>query len=515
MFNKQLLAILIPLTLSGCGGGSDDSGSSQPKPTPKYTFEFAEFYEPDPSANISRCSVYGLRTSGDGDVNVLAAVNESLTRSKDKLLIQNSEGDVERSIGLTGSKEVLLASDVPDGGFVTFYIAPIRGSSSKDAKAISIQKSLLEANKSLAFGYALEGNTPGDCVKGANAPSKPVYERINLIKPKGSAEIFSIATEDMRYMTLNTVLGEYSIETNDQYVMGAVYNKDTTDSDSGDISEEELDTSREITDYKFFNLADYKEGKTNNIRLTSLRDDNNSWTAPASTSEYNLTSAALYVDYQQTPYIWQNLPYGAIENIGYRYDADNDNLSYYLTAEGSVDASGDQWQLSTAQQLSTTQLSMRLDNASLTDDITIPSQRSVDIASWNLTAYGKEADDQAGIQRIAYQATESPTTVTHVIYAEANAEQTIPMFDDNGINAVISGAGTLSNYDISVMYTSDNTDQRQALAALMAEHTDPGQSDITDLSLDNLPVLFTTYEREQLARQKKIIDHYQISTSNP
>lgn len=504
MFNKQLLAILIPLTLSGCGGGSDDSGSSQPKPTPKYAFDFAQFYTQESTGN---CSVFGTRMAGGTEFSVLANTDVSLSLDRDKLLIQYADGVVKEEVPLDGSRQQINQTDVPEGGYVTFYIELL-----DKYFATSIQKKYLKSNDINWLGYEkVDAPNNPRCVTGNNAPEKESINWKRWTTEEGFLDVLGVSTPDTRYMTLDTNKLEYEIETGAKMALGASYSKASTDGIQGDISEDRLNTPRSITHYTFFDLTKSFES----VSVDKLTPDS-SWTAPASTSEYNLTSAALYVDYQQTPYIWQNLPHSANDTITYRYDPDNSNLDYFLIAEGSVDASGDQWQLSTAQQLSDTQLSAGLGRTDLADSVTVPQQANANIdGSGTLTAYGNGADGQAGIQRIAYQATEGSTTVTHVIYAEANAEQTIPMFDDNGINAVISGAGTLSNYDISVMYTSDNTDQRQALAALMAEHTDPGQSDITDLSLDNLPVLFTTYEREQLARQKKIIDHYQISTSNP
>ncbi|NUY57678.1 hypothetical protein HLG76_14240 [Salinivibrio sp. EAGSL] len=368
------------------------------------------------------------------------------------------------------------------------------------------KKKYLKSNEINWLGYEkVDAPNNPRCVTGNNAPATTSYNAIS-ISTDTAPGIIGVATPDSRKLTANPTQS-IDIESSFSVGLGVAHQAASGDGEV-EIPDSDLDNPREITDYKFFNLSDNATEELDKLI------ESNSWTAPANT--YNLTSAALYADYQQTPYIWQNLPHSASDTITYRYDPDINNLDYFLTAEGSVDASGDQWQLSTAQQLSDTQLSAGLGRTDLADSVTVPQQENANIdGSGTLTAYGNGADGQAGIQRIAYQATESSTTVTHVIYAEANAEQTIPMFDDNGINAVISGADTLSNYDISVMYTSDNTDQRQALAALMAEHTDPGQSDITDLSLDNLPVLFTTYEREQLARQKKIIDHYQISTSNP
>ncbi|WBA17157.1 hypothetical protein [Salinivibrio kushneri] len=500
MFNKQLLAILIPLTLSGCGGGSDDGGSSQPKPTPKYTFEFAAIYAK--SSPGSNCAVYGEKQDGKQILatkdRVISGINTTGT-----ILIHDDLGNVVNTYDVEANKLTINQSLVPARGYVTFVLAKEEGA---EITAVSYQKSAL--SQTLLFGYPVDSVSNDDrCItSGATEPNEREYTNVRVDVSNGSnAYSVGITTQDKK--TLSSNFGAKTISRSFSSALGVGYaDKAAGDPPNTDITD--INTPREITDYKFFNLAN---GTT--VELAPLSETGD-WTAPANT--YNLTSAALYVDYQQTPYIWQNLPHIAGEDIGYRYDPDNSNLDYFLTAEGSVDASGDQWQLSTAQQLSDTQLSAGLGRTDLADSITVPQQTNANIdGSGTLSAYGNGADGQAGIQRIAYQATEGSTTVTHVIYAEANAQQTIPMFDDNNVNAVINNAGTLSNYDISVMYTSDNTDQRQALAALMAEHTDPGQSDITDLSLDNLPVLFTTYEREQLARQKKIIDHYQISTSNP
>ncbi|WP_102505105.1 hypothetical protein [Salinivibrio kushneri] len=509
MFNKQLLAILIPLTLSGCGGGSDDSGGSQPKPTPKYTFEFAALYAKSDAS--SSCAVYGEKQGGK---QILATKDRIISGSETTgtILIQDEQGGVIDTYDIGSNKLTINQSIVPEEGYVTFALAQEREG---NISAVSYQKNAL--SQSVLFGYPVGSISSSDrCITaGATKPAEREYTNVRVDVANGSdAYSVGITTPDKRTLSSNrgakTISRAFSRALGAGYAEKAAAGGDPTNTDITDIN-----TPREITDYKFFNLAN-----DTTVELAPLSETGD-WTPPANTSEYNLTAAALYVDYQQTPYIWQNLPYGAIENIGYRYDADNDNLSYYLTAEGKVKAtntSSDEWDLSAARQLSVSDLDGGLTNDSLdpNNDIDVPAKRSpVEINNDVLTAYENGADGQAGIQRIAYQATQGLTTVTHVIYAEANAQQTIPMFDDNGINAVISGADTLSNYDISVMYTSDNTDQRQALAALMAEHTDPGQSDITDLSLDNLPVLFTTYEREQLARQKKIIDHYQISTSNP
>ncbi|OOE97463.1 hypothetical protein BZG78_11645 [Salinivibrio sp. MA351] len=424
-----------------------------------------------------------------------------MSLDRDKLLIQYADGVVKEEVPLDGSRQQINQTDVPEGGYVTFYIELL-----DKYFATSIQKKYLKSNDINWLGYEkVDAPNNPRCVTGNNAPATTSYNAIS-ISTDTAPGIIGVATPDSRKLTANPTQS-IDIESSFSVGLGVAHQAASGDGEV-EIPDSDLDNPREITDYKFFNLSDNATEELDKLI------ESNSWTAPANT--YNLTSAALYADYQQTPYIWQNLPHSASDTITYRYDPDINNLDYFLTAEGSVDASGDQWQLSTAQQLSDTQLSAGLGRTDLADSVTVPQQENANIdGSGTLTAYGNGADGQAGIQRIAYQATESSTTVTHVIYAEANAEQTIPMFDDNGINAVISGADTLSNYDISVMYTSDNTDQRQALAALMAEHTDPGQSDITDLSLDNLPVLFTTYEREQLARQKKIIDHYQISTSNP
>ncbi|MGZ7287444.1 hypothetical protein ACXWQ3_09665, partial [Streptococcus pyogenes] len=75
--------------------------------------------------------------------------------------------------------------------------------------------------------------------------------------------------------------------------------------------------------------------------------------------------------------------------------------------------------------------------------------------SGNLTAYGNDADGKVGIQRIAYQAKNSSTTVTNVIYAEANYQQVVPELPEHIIT------GSRNHYDISVMYTESD----QALAA--------------------------------------------------
>ncbi|WP_025673020.1 hypothetical protein [Salinivibrio socompensis] len=500
MFNQRLLAILIPLILAGCGGGSDDGGSSQSEPTPKYIFEFAALYAKS-DAN-SNCAIYGEKPDGKQVLatkdRVISGINTTGT-----ILIQDERGSVTDTYDIGSNKLTINQSIVPEEGYVTFVLAE-----EGDISAVSYQKNAL--SQSVLFGYPVDSISSSDrCITaGATKPDEQEYKNVRVDVTSGSdAYSVGITTPDKR--TLSSNFGSKTVSRVFRSALGVGYaEKAAGDPNNTDIADTE--TPREITDYKFFNLANDAT-----VELDSLSEIG-SWTAPANTSEYDLTASSLYVDYQQMPYIWQNLPHSASDTIDYRYDADNNNLSYFLTAEGSVAASGDQWQLSTAQQLSEMQLSGGLNSANLADNITVPSQISVNIdGDNNLTAYGNEADGQAGIQRIAYQATGGSTTVTHVIYAEANAQQTIPMFDDNDVNAVINSPGALSLYDISVMYTDDNTDQQQALAALMAEHTDPGQSDINDLSTDILPVLFTTYEREQLERQKKIIDHYQISTSSP
>lgn len=492
MFNKQLLAILIPLTLSGCGGGSDDSGSSQPKPTPKYTFEFAAIYAK--SSPDSNCAVYGEKQDGK---QILATKDQVISGSNTTgtILIQDKLGSVTDTYDIGSNKLSINQSIVPEEGYVSFVLAK-----ADDIRAVSYQKNAL--SQSVLFGYPVDSVSNNDrCVtSGATKPGEREYSNVRVDVSIGSdAHSVGITTPDKRALSSN--FGAKTVSRVFRSALGVGYaEKSAGDPSNSDITD--IEEPREITDYKFFNLSDNTTEKLDKLI------ESNSWTAPANT--YDLTAAALYVDYQQTPYIWQNLPYSASETIDYRYDADNANLSYYLTVEGSVDASSDQWQLSTAQQLSRTQLGDGLDSTSLVGNITVPSQTTVNIdGSGNLTAYGQVPGGQAGIQRIAYQATDGSTTVTHVIYAEATNQQVVPKLPDNTIT------GQVDNYDISVMYTDDNTDQQQALASLMAEHTDPGQNEINDLSTDILPVLFTTYEREQLARQKKIIDHYQISTSNP
>ncbi|ODP99246.1 hypothetical protein [Salinivibrio sp. SS2] len=487
MFNKQLLAILIPLTLTGCGGGSDDGGGPPP-PAPKYTFEFAAIYAK--SSPDSNCAVYGEKQDGKQILatkdRVISGINTTGT-----ILIHDDLGNVVNTYDVEANKLTINQSLVPARGYVTFVLA--KGA---EVTAVSYQKSAL--SQTLLFGYPVDSVSNDDrCItSGATEPNEREYTNVRVDVSNGSnAYSVGITTQDKR--TLSSNFGAKTISRSFSSALGVGYaEKAAGDPSNTDITD--INTPREITDYKFFNLSDDAT-----VELEPL-SDSNSWISPANT--YNLTSAALYVDYQQTPYIWQNLPYGANETIDYRYDPANNNLSYFLTAEGSVDASSDQWQLSTAQQLSGTQLSAGLDGASLVGNITVPSQTNVNIdGSGNLTAYGNDADGQVGIQRIAYQATNSSTTVTHVIYAEANHQQVVPELPENIIT------GSLNHYDISVMYTESD----QALAALMAEHTNPSITDSSDLSVDQLPVLFTTYEREQLARQKKIIDHYQISTSNP
>lgn len=487
MFNKQLLAILIPLTLTGCGGGSDDGGGPPP-PAPKYTFEFAAIYaKSSPSSN---CAVYGEKQDGKQILatkdRVISGINTTGT-----ILIHDDLGNVVNTYDVEANKLTINQSLVPARGYVTFVLA--KGA---EITAVSYQKSAL--SQTLLFGYPVDSVSNDDrCItSGATEPNEREYTNVRVDVSNGSsAYSVGITTQDKR--TLSSNFGAKTISRSFSSALGVGYaEKAAGDPSNTDITD--INTPREITDYKFFNLSDDAT-----VELEPL-SDSNSWISPANT--YDLTSAALYVDYQQTPYIWQNLPYGARETIIYRYDPANNNLSYFLTAEGSVDASSDQWQLSTAQQLSGTQLSAGLDGASLVSNITVPSQTNVNIdGSGNLTAYGNDADGQVGIQRIAYQATNSSTTVTHVIYAEANYQQVVPELPEHIIT------GSLNHYDISVMYTESD----QALAALMAEHTIPSITDSSDLSVDQLPVLFTTYEREQLARQKKIIDHYQISTSNP
>ncbi|OOE39299.1 hypothetical protein BZG00_10435 [Salinivibrio kushneri] len=494
MFNKQLLAILIPLTLSGCGGGSDDSGGSQPKPTPKYTFEFAALYAKS-DAN-SRCAVYGEKQDGK---QILATKDRIISGidTTGTILIQDEQGGVTDTYDIGSNKLRINQSIVPEEGYVTFVLAE-KG----DISAISYQKNAL--SQSVLFGYPVDSVSNDDrCVtSGATKPDEREYSNVRVDVSNGSdAHSVGITTPDKRALSSN--FGAKTVSRAFRSALGVGYaQKAAGDPNNTDISD--VETPREITDYKFFNLSDNATEELDKLI------ESNSWTAPANT--YNLTSAALYADYQQTPYIWQNLPHSASDTITYRYDPDSNNLDYFLTAEGSVDASGDQWQLSTAQQLSDTQLSAGLGRTDLADSITAPQQTNANIdGSGTLTAYGNGAGGQAGIQRIAYQVADGSTTVTHVIYAEANAQQTVPLFDNNTIDSLVNGAGTLSNYDISVMYTEND----QALAALLAEHTNPSITDNSDLSVDPLPVLLTTYEREQLARQKKIIDHYQISTSNP
>ncbi|MPS32407.1 MULTISPECIES: hypothetical protein [unclassified Salinivibrio] len=506
MFNKQLLAILIPLTLSGCGG-SDDGGSSQPKPKPKYTFDFAQFYT---EASAGNCSVFGKRMAGGEELSVLANTDVSLSLDRDKLLIQYADGVVKEEVPLDGSRQQINQTDVPKGGYVTFYIELL-----DKYFATSIQRKYLKSNGINWLGYEkVDAPNNPRCVTGKNAPDANPYTGID-IKTADPSDIKGVVTSDKRKLTENGSK-DIDIQSRFSHALAVAYQYGNGENDSnltpdedGYVSDADLDTPREITEYKFFDLANNTE-----VELDPLSEMGN-WTAPANT--YDLTSAALYVDYQQTPYIWQNLPHSASEIIDYRYDADNDNLSYYLTAEGTVKASSspsDEWQLSAARQVSALDLAEDLNNDTLDSDnaISVPEKRtSVEINNDVLSAYGNGAGGQAGIQRIAYQVADGSTTVTHVIYAEANAQQTVPLFDNNTIDSLVNGAGTLSNYDISVMYTENE----QALAALMAEHTNPSITDNSDLSVDPLPVLLTTYEREQLARKKKIIDHYQISTSNP
>ncbi|OOF13346.1 hypothetical protein BZG84_15880 [Salinivibrio sp. PR932] len=489
MFNKQLLAILIPLTLTGCGGGSDDGGGPPP-PDPKYTFEFAAIYAK--SSPDSNCAVYGEKQDGKQILatkdRVISGINTTGT-----ILIHDDRGNVVNTYDVEANKLTINQSLVPARGYVTFVLA--KGA---EITAVSYQKSAL--SQTLLFGYPVDSVSNDDrCItSGATEPNEREYTNVRVDVSNGSnAYSVGITTQDKK--TLSSNFGAKTISRSFSSALGAGYAEkaagDPSNSDITDIAE-----PREITDYKFFNLANDAT-----VELDKLIEFNN-WIAPVSTSEYDLTAAALYVGYQQTPYIWQNLPHSASDTITYRYDPDNSNLDYFLTAEGSVDASGDQWQLSTAQQLSGTQLGNGLDSTSLVGNITVPSQTTVNIdGSGNLTAYGQVPGGQAGIQRIAYQAVNGSTTVTHVIYAEATNQQVVPELPGNMI------AGTLNHYDISVMYTESD----QALAALMAEHTNPSITDSSDLSVDQLPVLLTTYEREQLARQKKIIDHYQISASNP
>ncbi|NUY57679.1 hypothetical protein HLG76_14245 [Salinivibrio sp. EAGSL] len=136
MFNKQLLAILIPLTLSGCGGGSDDSGGSQPKPTPKYTFDFAQFYT---QLSAGNCSIFGKRIAGGKELSVLANTDVSLSLDRDKLLIQYADGVVKEEVPLDGSRQQINQTDVPEGGYVTFYIELL-----DKYFATSIQKKILK-----------------------------------------------------------------------------------------------------------------------------------------------------------------------------------------------------------------------------------------------------------------------------------------------------------------------------------------------------------------------------------
>ncbi|OOF02562.1 hypothetical protein [Salinivibrio sp. MA607] len=470
MFNKQLLAILIPLTLSGCGGGSDDSGSSQPKPTPKYTFEFAAIYAK--SSPDSNCAVYGEKQDGK---QILATKDQVISGSNTTgtILIQDKLGSVTDTYDIGSNKLSINQSIVPEEGYVSFVLAK-----ADDIRAVSYQKNAL--SQSVLFGYPVDSVSNNDrCVtSGATKPGEREYSNVRVDVSIGSdAHSVGITTPDKRALSSN--FGAKTVSRVFRSALGVGYaEKSAGDPSNSDITD--IEEPREITDYKFFNLSN------NTTEELDKLIESNSWIAPAST--YDLTSAGLYVDYQQTPYIWQNLPHSANDTITYRYDPDNSNLDYFLIAEGSVDASGDQWQLSTAQQLSDTQLHAGLGRTDLADSVTVPQQTNANIdGSGMLTAYGNAADGQAGIQRIAYQATNSSTTVTHVIYAEANAQQTIPMFDDNDVNAVINNAGTLSNYDISVMYTNDNTDQQQALAALMAEHNDPSITDNSDLSVIHCP----------------------------
>ena len=446
---KQGLALGACISLlAGCGGESSSGSSSSA--TKYFNVSFIELEtQASPS---SSCQIFGYDDSETRGTSIIGYLTHPST--KYSIVVHDSNGDfVERyneGDGWTSSATNFSINQdlVPDNGYVSF-VSRVTSGGSTNFDVTTIAKSLLPDSFSV---YAGNGTPNSSCITGSN----PTWSDYNIyLKPDDGYNFYGVnrynqSTSDLASQYSHSGYDgspfSFSSQTG-KNVMAVRYATDENYTSVGNLQ-------------AFAFLTTSQLGSASNLLLDdsdAVDYTDNSWTLPASSYDITLSGANIYVDYNNSAFLWQPLDTSADGTFSYASTSDLLTTDYYLNITASQQANSDNWDIQAVIQSDM--------SSSLTvDDFmsSLPSAQAFDITTCTSSTDNCYITSNTGVSnsdlvmRLMYQSTLTSGAARHVIYADYSDELTQFTFsssDDSTLSALDGVAST--NYShVSVLSTT-------------------------------------------------------------
>lgn len=527
MDKRLYLSLLLPLALTGCGGGSDSGGGSTS--TPKYNIDFASFYVQETDKSSTSCAIFDEKIyykevdpsdpNYDPDAEPEVDYREWVLANKIRdtrlrVTIHGADGTaletyttVDNEWSSKGTLKI-KKSKVPSDGYLTIYEFDNQGGY---VNSISYQKPLLSTN--MRFSDFKPNNGVGSCItSGSNGPT--LKDRDQTLEDGGdsSGQVFGINTRDQNFWATSPINVEAELDS--EQIMAARYERLASDTKENVNETIQQDKYRQINAFKLF-----KRGSISNKPLEmneigdDSRDDYNFWYPPLAGTG-SLENTKLYVKKGGEPLFWQVLPNNSDGVYGYAHDIGNRN--YYLNGQGTLN----NWGLTFTEQPEDVDTGIDYANALL--NIDTPNRlAATQVISCGtsetgacLQGYISGGEQGWDTQRSFIRLEDgSGREIRQVIYSKPQAM--LPLLSFTGFNDLYMNSN-LSKAKISLL----SADKEDALEAIINNNIDVrGVARETLEALNNpdndgMALLNTEYERKQAQTQLRVQPHKVISATN-